>query len=146
MELPEHHSSALGVYHVLSIGLLHRISLTVRRAYLYEAAGGLFLRQLPLGLFLRQPRSVTPEESQKLEVLVRAVRRLIDDERTDGPEAVLLLAAIDSIGAQVKSDPPSETIIGRNVKRIAMLAGGVLAGVAADHLTDLLVHLRVPWP
>jgi hypothetical protein len=85
-------------------------------------------------------------EHRQLEVVLNGTLEVVTEARLSPEDRALLQAAVDTLRAQLASPAPDRHIIGRVLNRVAYTAGGLLVGVSANYLTDLLQHFKVPWP
>lgn len=89
---------------------------------------------------------ISVDEHRHLEVVVLAVVQASEATRLDPSDRELLQTAIETLQLQLRTSQPDRTIIGRALRRIAVVSAGLAGGVAANYLTDLIRRFHVPWP
>jgi hypothetical protein len=87
---------------------------------------------------------LSQRDREMIEVVVREVRTADDDGRLDrvAPEdRAQAMAAIDTVAAQLRAPRPSRRIVAAALAQIPGYVVGVVSGMTANHLPDLVARL-----
>jgi hypothetical protein len=87
---------------------------------------------------------LSQRDREMIEVVVREVRAADDDGRLDriAPDhRAQALAAVDTVAAQLRAPRPSRRIVASALAQIPSYVVGVVSGMTANHLPDLIARL-----
>jgi hypothetical protein len=89
---------------------------------------------------------VTVSEHRQLEVIVRVVIEHSVTVRLSDEDRAQLEILVQMLELQLRAPYPDRRIVGRIVRGVVALGGGIFAGVLGNLATDLLQTFDVPWP
>ncbi len=87
----------------------------------------------------------TVEERRMLEVVFRSIRESLEEERLklDPEDAAQVLGALDTADTQLRLPRPSRRVMQWALSQISGFPAGMLSGMAANYLPQLLHHFGV---
>ena len=89
---------------------------------------------------------ISVEEHRQLELTLTVVLKQTETLQLSDEDRAQLDMLINTLHLQLRAPRPDRPIIGRALKGIATVAGGLFLGVAGNYLTDLLRRFDMPWP
>jgi hypothetical protein len=93
-----------------------------------------------------QAETVTIDEHRALEATLRIVVEQSETAQLSAEDRTQLDVLIEMLQLQLRAPRPDRPIIGRILRGLAIVGGGLLLGVAGNYLTDLMHSFGVPWP